>query len=60
MCGIPCPAPPFSEDYVADVLGPFATIGHVSDGLISFAAAFVCAAAVLPPHPAGNQQGVTG
>ena len=60
MCGIPCPAPPFSEDYVADGLGPFATVGHVSDGLDSFATAFACAAAVLPPQPVGNRQGVTG
>ena len=60
MCGIPCTAPPFSEDYVADVLGPFATMSHVSDGLNSFALAFACAAAVLPLHPIGNRQGVTG
>ena len=60
MCRIPCPAPPFSKDYVVDILGSFATIGHVFDGLNSFAAAFACAAAVLPPHPIGNRQGVTG
>ena len=53
-------APPFSEDNVADVFGPLASVGHVSDCLISFAAAFVCVAAVFSPHLGGDQDGMTG
>ena len=52
--------PPFSEDNVADILGPFASIDHVSDCLISFAAALACVAAVFPPHLGGNREGLTG
>ena len=37
-----------SEDNVVDILGPFASIGHVSDCFISFAATLACVAAVFP------------
>ena len=49
-----------SMDNVADILDPFAFIGHVSDCFISFAAALACVAAVFPPHLGGNWEGVTG
>ena len=54
------PAPPFSEDNVADIFGPFASVGHVSDCFISFAAALACVAAVFPPHSGGDREGMTG
>ena len=50
----------FGEDNVADILGLFATVGHVSDGFISFAAALARVVAVFPSHSGGNWKGVTG
>ena len=56
----PCLAPPFGVDDVADIIGLFATIGHVSDGFISFAAALARVVAVFSSHSGGNQEGMTG
>ena len=56
----PLSCPPLGEDNVADILGPFATICHVSDGFISFAAALACVVAVFSSHSGGNQEGMTG
>ena len=41
---------------VADILGPFSTIDHVSDGFISFAAALARVVAVFSSHSGGNQE----
>ena len=60
LSGVPCPAPPFGEDYVADFTSPFTAVDHMSDGLNCFAAALACATAVLSMHPAGNGEGMTG
>ena len=44
----------------ADILGPFASIGHVSDCFISFAATLACVAAVFISHSGGDWEGLTG
>ena len=60
MTGVQTCALPICEDDVADIIGLFASIGHVSDCFISFAAALACVAAVFSPHLGGDREDVTG